>query len=116
MSRFVGVATLLLAPILVVSGCAIDDRELEVTEGERDPACRQESGDNSCTECAKDECCVELVRCQRESECGALSECYGSCTDAACDAVCEDAYPDGLDRYIDLGVCLLRECDVACGG
>ena len=115
----------LVAAVALLFGlprCAIDDRDLEVTNGSGGsgtdlPAeCRRDGDDDDCFACAKERCCAQYVDCNMNTDCGDYVSCGDACaaSDDACFDACDDQHPIGSALFYGFAACGLTECPDLC--
>jgi hypothetical protein len=117
----------LLALLLTATHCVdIDDRDLEVTEGDGDDdgtggsrggtggsqgggsqggssgtsgdACAPDGDDNDCSLCTKENCCNELTTCGESVQCAEFFYCWEPCLDDLCVEDCIAMHPVGAEQ------------------
>jgi hypothetical protein len=120
----------LVATVALLFGlprCAIDDRDLDVTEGSGGnggsggtsnlPAeCRRDGDDDDCFACAKERCCAQYAECNMNTACGDYVSCGDECADddTACFDLCDDQYPIGSALFYGFAACGLTQCPDLC--
>lgn len=122
--RFCSVLRLAL---VVVGGCALDDRtlssvDLEASGGSAGSAgefglrqCNSQ-GDSACETCLYANCCLEARACGPNSRCVDYLQCATACSgDATCLNACASDSPIGFGAAAALGVCSQTQCSVCSG-
>jgi hypothetical protein len=114
----------LFALLLTATHCVeIDDRDLEVTDGNGNDdgtgggtgtSCEPDADDNACTLCTKDVCCDEITSCDENVDCVYFADCWFACDDDACVDSCVEQYPDGALDFANFLDCAYGECTDAC--
>ena len=113
----------LFALLLTATHCVdIDDRDLEVTDGNGDDgtgggssnACEPEAEDSDCTLCTKDYCCNELEACNENYDCVYFADCWFGCLDDACEDACAQQYPGGVIDFAAFIECTYEQCFEPC--
>jgi hypothetical protein len=68
-----------------------------------------------CGECLEGSCCDELLACQDDSDCPALTDCVSTCTDSDCQQACADASTSSaVDLYNAFIDCAAQNCEAEC--
>ena len=111
----------LLALLFSATQCVdIDDRDLEVSDGDDDGTgggasiCEPDSDDNDCSLCTKDVCCDETVDCAESTECQYFVYCWEPCVDDVCVNDCIDFYPEGAELFDAWLTCTYDNCFEVC--
>ncbi|MGA3120339.1 MAG: hypothetical protein ABSF69_06160 [Polyangiaceae bacterium] len=74
--------------------------------------CPVDTTDSLCLQCLSADCCRTLNACESTAECQNLVNCEGACTNTACTAGCEQAFPNGAIALDALNTCETAECPV----
>ena len=120
---FVALAACTASPVAVDAGSdapAVDSAPMAdaVLAPDAPAMCDQSScGDleSGCLACAAPRCDAEIRRCQANTECVALNECFGDCAEGDCG--CPAAHPAGVEDRDAVFNCLVCvHCQEACGG
>ncbi len=70
----------------------------------------------ACDQCAKANCCKEIVACNMSADCKALQDCIAPCAqdDFVCILTCQDAHPNGTALLQEVGSCAQTSCKNEC--
>ena len=83
------------------------------------PTCALQTQDPVCDPCINGKCFAECDACVTSSDCIAILQCLGSCTDMGCYDTCYAQYPSGFpafDAFLGNSGCLTVNCAADCGG
>jgi hypothetical protein len=70
-------------------------------------------GDDVCNACATKSCCDSYAECQDDEACACFWECLGTRDD--CSTPCGLDPDENPPQFADHALCLIDNCDVACG-
>lgn len=70
----------------------------------------------ACDQCARAQCCEQIVGCDESDDCKLLMDCIGDCAegDLFCPAVCSEAHPEGKAVLGKVSSCAMSKCKSEC--
>lgn len=89
-----------------------------VSTGAAPSACDLEAVCAKCIECARlGPCFDQYDYCNDNTECIAMTACVDSCggNNPPCEALCEEAHPDGVPAWKTMDGCTSSSCPMSCG-
>lgn len=69
----------------------------------------------TCAKCIAERCCTSRDACRQDPTCFDLKDCYGACTDSACEAACFAQYDSSIGTLFGFVGCAVVHCNVDCG-
>jgi hypothetical protein len=104
-----------VAACLLVSGCIVEDRELNANGGNSTGGECTLINEGPCRQCIVAACPDACTGCQNNPQCIPLITCLYSCSDDSCAIACEQSYPGGVPPMSVLYECVQNSCSSECG-
>jgi len=69
----------------------------------------------ACDQCARANCCAEVLECDKTADCAALLKCIDDCKgELICQLTCDEAHPKGSDALSGVAGCAQTKCETEC--